>query len=316
MRTLLTAVLAALLVNGFAPITLGADPIAADDGPTAGAADCSLRLADPSGAFATQFAVVFGEVFTLSAQGFTPNGQGELQILYLEEDELKTRTVVFSDDGRLVMPLSFVGGTDGTDGARRLTLIQDDPACSAEATVRVLPLDDVLDSKFLRDIKWAFLEAISVGCSPPNWGYPVHYCPEGLVTRGQMATFLVRALKLPATATDYFTDDETNIHEDRINRLRAAGVTFGCTATTFCPNGLVTRGQMASFLIRAFALPATSTDYFTDDETNKHQANINRLRAAEVTSGCGATNFCPNGIVTRGQMAAFIHRATVLRAGE
>jgi hypothetical protein len=207
------------------------------------------------------------------------------------------------------MPWFFVGGTDGIDGARRITLSQEDPECSAEAIVRVLPLDDVLDSKFLLDIKWAYLEHISVGCSPPNWGYPLPFCPDGLVTRGQMATFLVRALELPATATDYFTDDEANIHEDRINRLRAAGITFGCSATTFCPNGLVTRGQMASFLVRAFDLPATTTDYFTDDGTNKHEANINRLRAAGVTFGCGSTTFCPNGIVTRGQMAAFIHRA-------
>jgi hypothetical protein len=65
-----------------------------------------------------------------------------------------------------------------------------------------------------------------------------------------MATFLTRALDLPATATDYFTDDETNIHEDRINRLRAAAITFGCGPTTFCPDGIVTRGQMAAFLHR------------------------------------------------------------------
>ncbi len=308
MRTQLATVLVALLINAFAPTALTADHAAAD-GSTAGAADCSLQLADASGGLATSLAVVFGEVLTLSAHRYAPNGVGELQILYLEDDQLKTQTVVFSDEGGLVMPLSFIAGRDGSDGARRITLSQEDPACSAEATVRVLPLDDVLGSKFLLDIKWAYLEHISVGCSPPNWGYPVHYCPDGLVTRGQMATFLVRALKLPATATDYFSDDETSIHEDRINRLRAAGITFGCSATTFCPSGLVTRGQMASFLVRAFDLPATSTDYFTDDETNRHEANINRLRAAEMTHGCGGAGFCPNGIVTRGQMAAFIHRA-------
>ena len=66
---------------------------------------------------------------------------------------------------------------------------------------------------------------------------------------------------------------------------------------------------MASFLVRAFHLPTTATDYFTDDETNKHEANINRLRAASITFGCSATTFCPDGQVTRGQMAAFIHRA-------
>jgi hypothetical protein len=126
-----------------------------------------------------------------------------------------------------------------------------------------------------------------------------------------MATFLVRALDLPATSTDYFTDDEGSTHEARINSLRAAGITVGCTATTFCPDGLVTRGQMATFLVRGYDLPSTSTDYFTDDEGNTHEARINALRASGITSGCAPGRFCPNGIVTRGQMTAFLHRASI-----
>ncbi len=165
------------------------------------------------------------------------------------------------------------------------------------------PYTDVVTSKFIDDITWLADQGITAGCTPTT------FCPDGLVTRGQMATFLVRALHLPATGTDYFADDEGSIHEANINRLRAAGITLGCSATRFCPAGLVTRAQMATFLVRAFELPATGTDYFSDDNTNKHEANINRLRAAGITYGCGGTNFCPNGIVTRGQMAAFLHRA-------
>ncbi len=160
-------------------------------------------------------------------------------------------------------------------------------------------------AKFASDIAYIYNEGITVGCSDS----PPLFCPTGRVTRGQMATFLTRAIDLPPTSTDYFTDDETNLHEGTINRLRRAEITFGCTATTFCPDGLVTRGQMASFLVRSFDLPATSRDYFTDDESNKHEANINRLRAAGITFGCGPTTYCPNGLVTRGQMAAFLHRA-------
>lgn len=54
------------------------------------------------------------------------------------------------------------------------------------------------------------------------------------------------------TATPSFTDDESNTHEVNINRLRAAGITTGCTATTYCPTQTVIRGQMAAFLHRAF----------------------------------------------------------------
>ena len=94
-----------------------------------------------------------------------------------------------------------------------------------------------------------------------------------------------------------------------INRLAAAGITKGCTATTFCPTANVTRGQMAAFLDRALHLPATSTDYFTDDNSTTFEGNINRLAASGITKGCTPTTFCPNPNVTRGQMAAFLHRA-------
>ena len=165
------------------------------------------------------------------------------------------------------------------------------------------PFTDVVTSKFIDDITWLAYEGITSGCSATR------FCPDGIVTRGQMATFLTRALHLPPTSTDYFDDDEGSVHESNINRLAQAGITAGCDANSFCPDGLVTRGQMASFLARAFELPATSTDFFDDDNTNKHEGNINRIAAAGITGGCGGNDYCPNGLVTRGQMAAFLHRA-------
>jgi hypothetical protein len=124
-----------------------------------------------------------------------------------------------------------------------------------------------------------------------------------------MASFLVRALDLPSTTTDFFTDDNGSTHEVNINRVAAAGITKGCTATTYCPDADVSRAQMASFLARAFALPSTTTDFFTDDNGTTHEANINRVAAAGITKGCTATTYCPKADVSRGQMAAFLRRA-------
>jgi len=162
---------------------------------------------------------------------------------------------------------------------------------------------DTLASSFRDDILWIYENGITVGCAPNQ------YCPESGVTREQMASFLVRAFHLPGTTTDYFTDDETSIHEADINALRKAGVTLGCTATTYCPKQTVKRDQMASFLSRALDLPPTTTDYFTDDTGNTHEQNINRLRKAGVTTGCTPTTYCPSSVVTRGQMAAFLRRS-------
>jgi glucose/arabinose dehydrogenase len=162
---------------------------------------------------------------------------------------------------------------------------------------------DIASSSFLDAIHWLYYEGITGGCGGTR------YCPTSSVTRVQMAMFLDRAMDLPATGTDYFTDDDGITGEASINSLAASGITGGCTATTFCPNNRVTREQMAMFLDRALDLPATGTDYFTDDEGKTGEAAINRMAAAGLTGGCSPTQYCPTASVTREQMAAFLRRA-------
>lgn len=164
-------------------------------------------------------------------------------------------------------------------------------------------VDDWSGSEFAADIGWAFSAGITTGCAPDL------FCTYDAVTRQQMASFLTRARGLPPPSTDFFVDDEGSIHEDDINSIAAAGITVGCAPARFCPLTTLSREQMASFLVRSFALPSTTTDYFTDDEGSAHEDDINRLAASGITFGCGGTAFCPTAPVTRGQMAAFLHRA-------
>ncbi len=164
---------------------------------------------------------------------------------------------------------------------------------------------DISSSPFVADIAWLAASGITKGCTVDE----ERFCPSATVTREQMAAFLARGLHLAPTAIDFFTDDETSLFESEINRLAAAGITTGCGGMSFCPLATITREQMAAFLARALALPSTSTDYFTDDETSPFEASINRLAASGITTGCGGGNFCPLGNVTREQMAAFLHRA-------
>jgi hypothetical protein len=85
------------------------------------------------------------------------------------------------------------------------------------------------------------------------------YAPSGAVTRGQMATFLARALReargasLPNT-TDFFADDSGNVHEAPINRITEARVAGGTTDGRYRAGAAVRRDQMASFLARALSL--------------------------------------------------------------
>ena len=146
---------------------------------------------------------------------------------------------------------------------------------------------------------------ITQGCTPTT------FCPEALVTRGEMAAFLVRALNLEPLEdpTAPFTDDDGSVFEADIQILRQHGITNGCSATEFCPTETVTREEMAAFLVRAFGLPVSTGNSFSDDDGSVFQPEIESLVASGVTSGCFHDRFCPSRPVTRGEMAAFLVRA-------
>ena len=95
-------------------------------------------------------------------------------------------------------------------------------------------------------------EGVTAGCRTD----PLRYCPDSPVTRGQMASFLVRAFDLEEASAAGFADVEGSVHTGAIDALAASEVTAGCSADPllFCPNDPVTRGQMATFLVRAMSL--------------------------------------------------------------
>ncbi|HEY4607483.1 MAG TPA: carboxypeptidase-like regulatory domain-containing protein [Acidimicrobiia bacterium] len=175
----------------------------------------------------------------------------------------------------------------------------------------VADYEDMYDSVFFESIVWMQFTGITQGCAPEL------YCVDDPVTRGQMAAFLVRALFYSDDGGgDLYIDDDDSVFEGAIDRLGTAGVTQGCNPPAndrFCPDRLVTRGQMAAFLVRAlFYTDDGGGDLFVDDDDSVFEGAIDRLRTAGVTLGCNPpTNdrFCPDDPVTRGQMAAFLKRA-------
>ena len=180
-----------------------------------------------------------------------------------------------------------------TTASNAVTLEERAPGC----------INDWSGSTYAEHIAWMLETGISTGCAPEL------FCTHNPVTRGEMAAFLERALDLPPTPDDFFDDDDGTTFELSINRLAAAGITSGCGDRKYCPGRTINRGEMAAFLERAFDLPPTSNDYYPDDDGSDFEDSINRITAAGISSGCTSTRYCPDKSVTRGQMAAFIHRA-------
>ena len=176
------------------------------------------------------------------------------------------------------------------------------------STVKVLDrgstcINDHDGTPYAADVDWVMGFGISQGCDADM------FCTNNAMTRGLAVSYLVKALKLPATTTDYYTDDETNPHEANINKAAAAGITTGCAPTRFCPTTLTNRGQVAVFFDRALDLPSTALDFFDDDDGTATEAAINRVAAAGYVTGCGIRRYCPSSTITRGQMVRMLHRA-------
>ena len=172
---------------------------------------------------------------------------------------------------------------------------------------------------------WQFIErlfgaGITGGCS----NSPMMYCPEVYVTRAQMAVFLLRgeygsAYTPPAATGTMFGDVPAGYWAGAwIEQLAVEGITGGCGNGNYCPETVVTRDQMAVFLLRAkhggSYTPPTATGSMFGDVPLGYWADkwIEQLATEGITGGCGGGNYCPSTPVNRAQMAVFLVRTFYL----
>jgi hypothetical protein len=180
------------------------------------------------------------------------------------------------------------------------------------AVVQGAQFNDVpVSNTFFNEIGKLSARGVTLGCGNGD------FCPDQPVTRGQMAAFIIRALgdfNPPAPSSQRFADvPPSNPFYAFIDELAARGITLGCGGADYCPDALVTRDQMAAFIIRAlgdFSPPPPVNQRFNDVlPTNPFYGFIDEMAARGITQGCGGANYCPGSTVTRGQMAAFLVRA-------
>lgn len=165
------------------------------------------------------------------------------------------------------------------------------------------PFLDDDGSVFEDDIITLFGMGVTKGCAPDR------YCPDRPVTRGEMATMLVRAFELTGPVGDSFVDDNGSPHQAAIEVLAANDITKGCAPNRFCPDRSITRAEMAVFLSRILDLPAVAPVGFVDIVSSEASEAIDSLAVAGITKGCSPNSFCPSDEVTRGQLASFLVRA-------
>jgi len=157
---------------------------------------------------------------------------------------------------------------------------------------------------------------------------PLQFCPEADVTRAEMAKFLLTAINGQGFTPEVDVSQGTSFSDVKgdhwaagwIEQLYQDQLTDGCSQDPleFCPDALVSRAEMAKFLL--MAMNADNPDYeptqavqyvFNDVKPNYWAiAWIEQLYNEGVTQGCDINplKFCPSESVTRAEMAVFLIR--------
>ena len=172
--------------------------------------------------------------------------------------------------------------------------------------------DDVTaTTPFAADIEWLAAE----GITDANAQF---FRPDGAVTRQAMAVFLHKFANdgavAPGCTEDAYADVPAgSAYCGSIAWLADAGITSGTASGGFAPLAPVTRAAMAAFLYKLDSggtapEACTVAPYADVPVTSPFCGSIDWLWTEGVTTGALGGRFAPGGTVTRGMMAAFLHR--------
>lgn len=165
---------------------------------------------------------------------------------------------------------------------------------------------DVAD-KYKEAVDYLVTNGISQGATETTFGTSAN------IKRGDAAIWLANALKLDLTNVPASGFSDTGRYDAAVSALKAKGVLSGKTETTFAPNALLTRGEMAKVLANAYNLKSDAQTPFTDLGPN-FGAHIAALYANKITEGKTETTFGTSENITRGDLAIFLMRAATLTA--
>lgn len=140
----------------------------------------------------------------------------------------------------------------------------------------------------------------------------VAFQPEGSMTRAEFTAVIVRALGLEATGTAPFDDVAADAwYAGVVAAAHEAGLVNGKSASTFAPEGSITREEMATILVRAYELKTGATiasDAAVSFEDRGQasvwaQSAIDAALAEGLLQGKSSTTFAPKALLTRAEGA-------------
>ena len=190
------------------------------------------------------------------------------------------------------------------------------PACPADLLPELVFDDVAAGSTHARGIRCLLLHDLVAGRTPST------FAPDGLVTRGQLATFLLRVLErlgrvVPVDPPDAFGDDDASVHEPSLDALAKLGVFTGVGGRRSGVDRPVTRAQLAALVVRllirlGLPLDGSVPDAFVDDDGHVLEPELDRAAALGLLRGSGDHRVEPAQRSQRDQVATIV--AAVLGA--
>jgi len=209
----------------------------------------------------------------------------------------------------------FYGGTEAMWREVSIGTYQNEPLTTAIITyanqpVIVARFTDVDPNQYYAEaVDWAVDNGVTSGTSPTT------FSPSAPCTRGQVVTFLWRAMGSPAprASRSSFADvkDSGAYYYKAVLWAAEQGITAGTDTSHFSPGATVTRSQVVTFLWRAAGSPkASGALSFQDVSKTAYYADAVRWAVQNrITTGTGAVTFSPNDPCTRAQIVTFLYRA-------
>ena len=132
------------------------------------------------------------------------------------------------------------------------------------------------------------------------------------IKRADAAVMVARVLGIENNeAKDSGFKDVPARAKKAVNALKEAGITSGKTETVFGSDDLITRGELAIWIQKAFELQGSAQGTFKD-VSSVYKDAVGALVENKITSGLTKTEFGVTKPAKRGDFALFLHRADSL----
>lgn len=123
--------------------------------------------------------------------------------------------------------------------------------------------------------------------------------------------------KSEPVCTAMYDDICSSPYRADIEWLGANGLASGCDADSFCPDRVVSRGELIAMIALGLRLDTGAPDAFVDDDGSPFEWAINAAKKKGFVSGCASSppRFCPSAQVNRETLAQFLFASLALPAG-